>query len=187
MGRSRRAGLLVQLRRIARAYATPGVFDPRIFDRPLEPNKPALPFHPPSPEKPPLAPIHPHPPPPYRPPDPCPVRAWAPRPPITPAPRPPTTSLGSAPPAPPADATRRPPQEPQALQPRLPPRQTRPCIVRIEALPQKVRIARRPRTQRRAAKDMLSLGYVPPFSFISSVLSLTLSTLYIAISVEYII
>ncbi|XP_011879953.1 PREDICTED: vegetative cell wall protein gp1-like [Vollenhovia emeryi] len=158
MGRSRRAGRLVQFRRLVRAYATPEVFDPRIFDRPTEPSKPALPLHPPSPAKPPLAPGHPHLPPQYRPPDPCPPRTWAPRPPVTPAPRPPKASLGSAPPAPPADATKRPPQEPRALQPHLAPRRTRPCVVKIEALPQKVRIVHRPRTQLRATKDMPSLG-----------------------------
>ncbi|XP_011863510.1 PREDICTED: proline-rich receptor-like protein kinase PERK2 [Vollenhovia emeryi] len=135
MGRSRRAGRKVQLRRLARAYATPGVFDPRIFDRPTEPCKPALPLHPPSPTNRPLAPSHPHLPPPYGPPDPCPARTWAPRPPITPAPRPPTASLGRAPPAPQEDATKRPTPEPKAPQRSLAPRTTRPCIVRIEALP----------------------------------------------------
>ncbi|XP_011863702.1 PREDICTED: proline-rich protein 2-like [Vollenhovia emeryi] len=131
---------------------------PRIFDRALEPPQPSLPRHPPPLSNPPVAPRHPHPPPPYRPPDPCPTRTWAPRPPVTPAPRPPRASLASAPPAPPADATKRPPQEPRPRQPRVAPPRTRPCIVRIEALHQKVRIARRPRNPRRGSKDMPPLG-----------------------------
>ncbi|XP_011860436.1 PREDICTED: extensin-like [Vollenhovia emeryi] len=147
MGRSRRAGRKVQLRRLARAYATPGVFDPRIFDQPFEPRQPSLPCHPPPPSNPPVAPGHPHPPPPYRPPDPCPTRTWAPRPPITPAPRPPRASLATTPPAPPAYPTTRPRPESETRQPTLGQRTLRPCIVRIEALPQKVRLVKRPRNQ----------------------------------------
>ncbi|XP_011864108.1 PREDICTED: proline-rich protein HaeIII subfamily 1-like [Vollenhovia emeryi] len=164
MGRSRRAGHKVQLRRIAREYATSGVFDPSIFDRALEPPQPSLPRHPPPHSNPPVAPRHPQPPPPYRPPDPCPTRTWAPRPPVTPAPRPPRASLASAPPAPPAGAAKKPPleprpqQQPRPRQPSVAPPRTRPCIVRIEALPQRIRVARRPRTQLQAANHMPSLG-----------------------------
>ncbi|XP_011879281.1 PREDICTED: anther-specific proline-rich protein APG-like [Vollenhovia emeryi] len=185
MGRSRRAGRLVQLRRLTRAYATPGVFDPRIFDRPLEPPEPriqdpsqqppvpcrthplpspeSLPPHqliPPSPPlsmKSPLAPGHPHLLPLRQAPDPCPIRAWAPRPPITPAPRPPKASVVRAPPALPAERTKRPGPEPQALRGTLAQRTVRPCTVRIEALPQKVRLVKRPRNQPRESKDMPTL------------------------------
>ncbi|XP_011858604.1 PREDICTED: leucine-rich repeat extensin-like protein 3 [Vollenhovia emeryi] len=179
MGRSRRAGRLVQLRRLTRAYATPGVFDPRIFDRPLEPPKPAIQLPPPQPQvpclthrlpppgshspnqliappptKPPLTPGHPHFLPQYRPPDPCPVRAWAPRPPITPAPRPPKASLARAPPAPPAEETRRPPPELEAFRRNQTPRKIRPCVVKIEALPTQVRVIRRPPCLPRVNRDM---------------------------------
>ncbi|XP_011873967.1 PREDICTED: proline-rich protein 12-like [Vollenhovia emeryi] len=172
MGRSRRAGRKVQLRRIARAYATPGVFDPRIFDSPLEPAKPSLPPPPPYPQPlirlslpPPLpgagnpGPVE-RPPPLTRPqpPDPCPVRTWAPRPPVTPAPRAPKGALGAAPRPPSTGLEKRTPpglKAPKA-QPAL--MRTRPCIVRIEALPQRVRIVKRNKKPLRETKDLPSLG-----------------------------
>ncbi|XP_011883435.1 PREDICTED: vegetative cell wall protein gp1-like [Vollenhovia emeryi] len=172
MGRSRRAGRKVQLRRIARAYSTPGVFDPRVFDRPLEPPNPSLPPPPPYPH-PRVRATLPQPPagvkgsPPAarsnRPscpslPDPCPIRTWAPRRPITPAPRPPVAALATAPPAQAPKQATKPPPGPKAPKATLAPRRTKPCIVRIEALPQRIRICRRPKKAPQGTRDMPSLG-----------------------------
>ncbi|XP_011859468.1 PREDICTED: proline-rich receptor-like protein kinase PERK2 [Vollenhovia emeryi] len=167
MGRSRRAGRKVQLRRLARAYASPGV-----FDRPLELAEPSLLPPPPYPQSlirltlsPPHAGVRRLPSARQPPrlayptsPDPCPVRTWAPRPPVTPAPRPPTAALATAPPAQPPrhEGTTTPgPNAPKAT---LALKRTKPCIVRIEALPQRIRLSRRPRKLPQETKDMPSLG-----------------------------
>ncbi|XP_011883716.1 PREDICTED: vegetative cell wall protein gp1-like [Vollenhovia emeryi] len=171
MGRSRRAGRLVQLRRLARAYATPGVFDPRVFDSPARPIQPSLPPPPPhpyplvgiSPPQPPTGatnrvPPSPPPSPSYpRAPDPCPVRAWAPRPPVTLAPRAPTAALQVAPLPRPTERGKRAPPGPSPAKPQAPLKRVKPRVIRIEALPQKIRLVRRPRGQLRDVKDMPAL------------------------------
>ncbi|XP_011883731.1 PREDICTED: vegetative cell wall protein gp1-like [Vollenhovia emeryi] len=87
-------------------------------------------------------------------PDPCPVRAWAPRPPVTPAPRAAKAALAAVLSTPALRLEKRPPPGQQAPKAQPTTKRTKPCVVRIEALPQKVRLVRRPRKPLRPTQDM---------------------------------